>query len=120
METKARILIIDDEPHWIDFARNDLERFQIVIARDLEAAVAELEKDQFDLVIASSRRLDVLEIIADKHADKKVVVTTVQPTIQEALDAYRLGALRYFAKSFGQQDLNKYVKEIISASASAG
>ena len=120
MEIQARILIIDDEPYWIDFARGDLARFEIVIARDVETAVAELEKDQFDLVIASSRRLDVLEIIAERYSDKRVVVTTVQPTIQEALDAYRLGALRYFAKSFGQHDLVKHVGELVSASAGAG
>jgi DNA-binding NtrC family response regulator len=114
---KARILIIDDEPRWVDFARSDLHKFDIIVASDVQAALAELEADQFDLVIASSRRLDVLEIITQKYSGKKVVVTTVQPTTQEALAAYRLGAMRYFAKSFGRRDLLNRVKEAISASA---
>ena len=115
---KTRILIIDNEPRWIEFAKSDLGKFEIVVAPDAESALDELEQDQFDLVIASSRRLDVLEVIAEKYSDKRVVVTTVQPTTQEALAAYRLGAMRYFAKSFAHEDLFDHVKEIIPASGS--
>jgi len=113
-------LIIDDEPHWLNFVKNDLGKFEVTVASDRETALAELEADQFDLVIASSRRLDVLKVIAEKYSDKRVVVTTVQPTTQEALTAYRLGAMRYFAKSFGYQDLFERVKEVIPVSANAG
>ena len=120
MDMKIRILIIDDEPRWINFARSDLQKFEIVVAPDAETALAELEADWFDLVIASSRRLDVLQVIADKYADKRVVVTTIQPTTQEALAAYRLGAMRYFAKSFAQEDLLNRVQEVISGPANAG
>jgi len=116
---KTRILIIDDEPRWIDFAKSDLSKFEIVVAPDTETALAELETNQFDLVIASSRRLDVLEVIAEKYSDKHVVVTTVQPTTQEALAAYRLGAMRYFAKSFGRRDLFNRVEEVIPSSVGA-
>jgi DNA-binding NtrC family response regulator len=112
----VRILIIDDEPRWIDFVKNDLGTFEIVVAPDTEQALAELAADQFDLVIASSRRLDVLKIIAQKYSNKRVVVTTVQPTTQEALTAYRLGAIRYFAKSFSPRDLFSRVKEVIFTS----
>jgi len=108
-----RILIIDDEPRWIKFAISDLGKFEIIVAPDAESALDELEKDQFDLVIASSRHLDVLEVIAEKYSDKRVIVTTVRPTAQEALAAYRLGAIRYFPKSFGREDLSDRVEEII-------
>ena len=116
MET--RILIIDDEPRWVKFAKSDLGEFEIIVASDAKSALDELERDQFDLVIASSRRLDVLEVIAEKYSDKRVVVTTVRPTTQEALAAYRLGAMRYFAKSFGRTDLFDHVREVVPASGS--
>ena len=117
---KTHILIIDDEPRWIDFVKNDLSKFEVVVAPDTEMALAELEVDQFDLVIISSRRLDALEIIARKYSNKRVVVTTVQPTIQEAFAVYRLGPRRYFAKSFGHRDLFERVEEVIPAVAVAG
>jgi len=114
---KTRILIIDDEPRWIDFVKSDLSRFEIVVAPDAEAALKELEDDQFDLVIASSGHLGVLREIAEKYTDKRVVVTTVRPNTQEALNAYRLGALRYFPKSFGPEDLLNRVRELLPLSS---
>jgi DNA-binding NtrC family response regulator len=111
---KTRILIIDDEPHWLNFVAHDLQNFSIVVARSEEAALAELEADQFELIIASSRYLDTLKIIAEKYANKRVVVTTISPTTQEALTAYRLGARRYFPKSFGDCDLFNQVKDVVS------
>ena len=116
---KTRILIIDDEPRWIDFVKSDLSRFEVVVAPDTETALAELGAEQFNLVIINSRRLDALEIIARKYPNKRVVVTTVQPTTQEAFAVYRLGAKRYFAKSFSRRALFNHVREIIPASAGA-
>lgn len=110
---KIRILIIDNEPRWIDFARTDLGGFEIVVAPDIDTALEELEEDQFDLVIASSGYLAILEDISKRFSDKQVVVTTVKPNTQEALDAYRKGAKRYITKSFREQDLLKNVRELV-------
>lgn len=110
---KVRILIIDNEPRWLDFVKNDLHKFEIVVAPDTKTALAELKKDKFDLVIASSKNLEILETISEKYSDKRVVVTTVQPSTREARDAYRLGAVRYFSKSFNPKDLLNHVKDVI-------
>ncbi len=114
---KTRILIIDDEPRWIDFVKNDLSRFEIVVASTIEEALKQLEDDQFDLVIASSGHLDIIKEIGEKYADKRVIVTTVRPNTQEALNAYRLGAVRYFPKSFGSEDLLNRVRELLPLSS---
>jgi DNA-binding NtrC family response regulator len=110
---KIRILIIDNEPRWIQFVKRDLDLFEIVIAHNTDEACAELEKDDFELVVASANNLDVLKTISEKYSDKRVVVTTIHPTTEEALDAYRLGAIRYFPKSFGQRDLLNKVQDVI-------
>jgi DNA-binding response OmpR family regulator len=109
----VRILIIDNEPRWINFARSDLGGFEIVVAPDINTALKELEDDQFDLVIASSGYLAILEDISKKFSDKQVVVTTVKPNTQEALDAYRKGAKRYITKSFREKDLLRNVRELV-------
>lgn len=108
-----RILIIDNEPRWINFAKSDLGGFEIIVAPDIDTAIKELEKDQFDLVIASSGYLSILEDISKRFSDKQVVVTTVKPNTQEALDAYHKGAIRYITKSFREQDLLKSVRELV-------
>ena len=114
MSIKGRILIIDDEPRWIEFAKGALERFSIEVAPDLETALAKLEDNRYDLIIASSRRLNVLEIITQQYPDKRTVVATVRPTTREAINAYRLGALDYFAKSFLSCDVADKVDEAIN------
>ncbi|MBN1873934.1 MAG: response regulator [Anaerolineae bacterium] len=116
----ARILIVDSESHWVSFAQSTLSNFEIVVATDRAAALAALEEDGFDLIIASSRCLDLLEIIKERFADKQVVVMTVQPSPQEALDAYRKGAVRYLPKSFSPNDLLERVTELVVVPAVAG
>jgi DNA-binding NtrC family response regulator len=111
---KIRMLIIDNEPRWLDFVKNELHTFEIVVAPDIETALKELGKDQFELVVASSNNLEVLETISQKYSDKSLVVTTIQPNTREARDVYRLGAIRYFPKSFTPKDLSKHVSELNS------
>lgn len=113
---KIRILIIDNEPRWIDFVKTDLGGFEIIVAPDIETAIKELEKDQFHLVIASSGYLEILEEISRRFSDKQVVVTTVQPSTKEARDAYRKGAIRYITKSFRQKALLDDIKELVPVS----
>lgn len=111
-----RILLIDDEPLWIEFARRDLEPFEIVVATSQAEAEAELEADRFNLVIANSRWLSVLELIREKYADKQVMVTTIRPTPEEALTAYRNGAVDYVSKSFSNNNLLDHVKRAVPTS----
>jgi len=111
---KARILIIDDEPRWIDFAKDDLGMlFEVEVADNLEIALSKLKKDRYDLIIASSRQLDVLEVIRKGYPEKRVVVATGQPTTREAIDVYRLGVLDYFPKDFRDKVVSEKIREAI-------
>ena len=110
---KLNILIIDDEPRWINFTKKNPEMFNIVAVSDVETAMKELAMGQFDLVIASARHLDTLKMIHERYVDKPMVVTTVEPTSQEARQAYRLGARRYFAKSFDYNDLLQQIQKVL-------
>jgi DNA-binding NtrC family response regulator len=114
MPVTARILIIDDEPRWISFARNDLEAaFEVEIAKDLSEALDKLKQNHFDLVIASSRRVDVLEAINQGYPGERVVVATGHPTTREAIEMYRFDILDYFAKSIQRKVLSEKVREAI-------
>ena len=116
----TRILIVDNEPRWISFVINALETYDIVVASDMMGALKELEDDHFELVIASSRCLDILEIIQERFSNKQVIVTTIHPTTQEALDAFRKGAARYFTKSFNTQEFLNHVNEVIVSPTGSG
>jgi two-component system, OmpR family, KDP operon response regulator KdpE len=108
-----RILIIDDEPRWLEFAQRDLiGRYEVAVAKDAAAALEKLRVANYDLVIASTRRLDVVEQIRREYADKPIMVMTIRPTTQEASQVYGLGATRYVSKSFGPSDLYHRVRDL--------
>lgn len=115
-----RILIIDDEPRWLEFAQRDLVgRYEVAVAKDVAVALEKLRAADYDLVIASTRRLDVVEKIRREYANKPIMVMTIRPTTQEATQVYGLGATRYVSKSFGPSDLYRRVNELFQI-ATAG
>lgn len=109
----SRILIIDDIARWTDFVKDSLDTFEIIVAQDANFALHQLESNRFDLVILSSRYLDTFEAIKANHPDQPIIVVTVHPTTEEALRAYRTGALRYFAKPFNRNDLLNQINQVI-------
>lgn len=108
---KQRILIVDDQPEWLEFARDELREYKLEVAKSSEAALQKLKKKRYDLVITNIRRLDVLQAIADKYPDNHVVVMTISPSTREAATAYRLGAMDYFPRSFRSQSVLAVVEE---------
>ncbi len=110
----TRILVIDDEPSWLDFTRNNLGMtFDVDLALDLKTALVKLKKNGYDLIIASAHRFDVLRTINEQYPGKRVVVATGQPTTREAINAYRLGVFDYFAKDFRPEEISNKIFEAI-------
>lgn len=108
---KQRILIVDDQPEWVEFAQDDLREYKLEVAKSSEAALQKLEKERYDLIITNIRRLDVLQAIAEKYPENHVVVMTISPSTWEAAAAYRLGAMDYFPRSFKPQSVLAVVEE---------
>jgi DNA-binding NtrC family response regulator len=108
---KQRILIVDDQPEWVEFAKDELREYKLEVAENSETALQKLEKKHYDLIISNIRRLDVLQAIAEKYPENHVVVMTISPSTREAATAYRLGAMDYFPRSFGSQSVLAVVEE---------
>lgn len=108
----SRILMVDDEAFWIDFAVHNLDSFDVVVARSQEEAVEHLKRSSFAAVILDAHYLPfVREIRPTLH--ERVAVATLAPTVSEARNAYREGASHYFAKSFSRHDLLRELKEVL-------
>ena len=116
----TNILVIDDEPRWVDFARTDLcMDFEVEVATNLDMALAKLKGNHYDLVIVSSRRLDVLESIKKEYPQERVVVATGQETVREAIAIYRLGVLDYFVKDFRREVVSQKIHAAIQVPVKA-
>ncbi len=111
--SKQKILVIDNAPRWIDFIKHNLTAFEAIVVPNVETAQIELKTNQFDLIMVGSPQLKDFKAIGEQFADIPFVVTTIQRTSREARDAYRLGAKRYFTKSFNQADILTQIEGVI-------
>ncbi|MEW5774178.1 MAG: sigma-54 dependent transcriptional regulator [Thermodesulfobacteriota bacterium] len=104
-QARPQALVVDDER----IARENLahvlarQGLETATAEDGRAALAELEKREFDLVLTDlvMEGVDgfaVLRRAKELHPDTEVIVITGHPEVDTAVEAMRLGAYHYLAK----------------------
>src|SRR3569623_2165835 len=101
----ARILVADDEPGLREFIVDALERdeHEGVAAPDGKAAAKLLDERSVELVITDLKMhgLDGLAILRKVRAEQpetEVIVMTAHGTVDNAVEAMKLGAFEYLQK----------------------
>ncbi len=116
----SRILIVDDE----QIARENLEHvlrregYETVSVSDGLAAIGELEKEEFDLVLTDIRMqpvdgLQVLDRARELYPNIEVIVITGYASVSTAVDAMRKGAYYYIPKPYKIDEVRVLVKQAI-------
>ncbi len=116
---KFKVLVVDDE----DSIRNrcvqllQKKGYNVQGVNDGEQALFLIKKDDFSLVIADIRMpglngIDLLEKIKETHPDTEVVMITGYGTVDNAVEAMKLGAYDYITKPFDMDRLLKIVGHI--------
>lgn len=102
-----RILIVDDEPLIRSFLSEALKRkkFDVSVAENGKKGLAFLKEQAFDLVITDMKLPDITGIEILKKAKEAccntiVIVMTAYGSIENAVEAMRLGAFHYLLKPF--------------------
>jgi two-component system response regulator AtoC len=139
--TIEKILIADDEPLIRNFLRDALIRknYEVFVAENGEVAATLLQKESFDLVFTDMKMpfkdgLHVLKCAKKENPSTLVIIMTAYGTIENAVDAIRLGAFNYLIKPFSLEAIeallqkaeehislvkeNHYLREEISGTAS--
>jgi len=116
----ARILIVDDE----QIARENLvhilkkEGYETVPAESGIAALRELEKGEFDLVLTDLKMqivdgLQVLEKARELYPDTEVIVITGYATVATAVEAMQKGAFYYLPKPVKIDEVRILVRQAL-------
>ncbi len=107
----ARILVADDEPGLREFITDalELDGHVIVPAPDGRAAAKLLDERGFDLVITDLKMpgLDGMAILRKVRAEQpetEVIVMTAHGTVDNAVEAMKLGAFEYLQKPLSGPD----------------
>ncbi len=106
--TPRRVLVVDDEQNIALGILKTLGQSPLYVAKHApsgEAAVAELAKTPYDLVITDIRMpgmsgIDLLRHIRANHADVGVIIMTAYGSTQVQEEASRRGSLLYIEKPF--------------------
>ncbi len=108
---KTGILIVDDEKGMRDLLSFMLrtEGYHIIEASSGEEALACMEAETFDVVIADimmpgMNGLQLLRRIREHDSDAVVIVMTAYASLQTAIEAIKFGAYDYLVKPFDDVD----------------
>ncbi len=110
--TPARVLVVDDEESLRFFLTRGLNKagYHVDSAADGKQAIEALTNTVYDvvltdLVMPEVGGLDVLAAVHELDRDSVVVLMTAHGTVENAIDALRLGAFDYLTKPFELKDL---------------
>ena len=119
--SNARILVADDDAVTrtmiVDKLSVELGHRLVEVADGL-AAIAELQRDEFDLVITDIMMPDitgqgVLEAVRHESPDTEVVVITGFGNVEMAIECLRAGAMDFLEKPFKIQSLVNTVERAL-------
>src|SRR5688572_25061549 len=106
METRGRVLVVDDKENILKlFARLLGDTYEVTCAEDGARALALVAAQEFDVVVSDVRMpgadgFEVLRAVKSRYPDTEVVMMTGYATVQDAVEAMRAGAFDYLQKPF--------------------
>ena len=109
--TGSVLVVDDDETVRLSYLRSLRgTECDVEAVADGDAAVREMERRRFDVVMLDLRLpgtqgMSVLKTIKQRWPESEVVIITGYPTVETAKDAVRLGAYDYLAKPVGPADV---------------
>ena len=117
METKAKILVVDDEEKICRNVEKILakEDYDVSYALSADEALEKMAKESYsllisDIVMPGMNGLEFLKLVKNQWPLTKVVMFTAYASIDTAMKAVRLGALDYIPKPFTPDELRLPVK----------
>jgi two-component system response regulator HydG len=120
MRGKGRLLVVDDEPTICDALKVALstDGFVVQAAENAIQAIAELERQEFDVVLADLSLprvsgLELLDRVKKSWPSIEVIVITGQGSIATAVDAIKRGAYHYVTKPFTADEIIHLVTQAL-------
>lgn len=114
---KPRILVVDDERSIREMLADflDMEGYEVRTAEDGTAALGELERAHFDLVLSDLKMpkmggIALLDEIGKQAPNALTVIMTGFGTVETAIDAMKRGAYDYVLKPFKLDEVSQVIQ----------
>lgn len=113
---RAKILIVDDDKNILITLRKALEMYEydISVADSGKAACRLIESKEFDCILLDLRLPDIdgMEIIR-RYTLKNVIMITAHGTLENAVEAMKLGCVDYLRKPFDLEVVREQVRQLL-------
>lgn len=117
---KHKILIVDDELSMREFLEILLKKndYEVEVAEGGKQAIERIDKNEFDLVITDVKMpemdgIQVLKYVQDTSPRTSVVMITAFASMEQAVEAMKLGAFDYITKPFKVDEILHIIKNAI-------
>ncbi|MGQ9524725.1 MAG: response regulator [Armatimonadota bacterium] len=114
-----RILLVDDDRSLLDILGSllQLEGHDVVAVPSAHEGLMRMKESKFDLVLADNKMprtsgMDMLKAIKEEHPDTKVVIMTAYASVDNTVEAWRLGVFDYLPKPFKLADLRQVIDKV--------
>ncbi|MCF7973054.1 MAG: sigma-54 dependent transcriptional regulator [Phycisphaerae bacterium] len=120
MVDSGTILIVEDEQDMLLGLQRILSKqgYCVDIADSGAAALEKVRQSDFDIVITDLKMpgmdgIDLLRKVKAEHADTLVIVMTGYGTVENAVEAMKLGACDFIAKPFDADHIRMVVRRVL-------
>lgn len=118
--SKAKILVVDDDKNIRRTVTMSLESLDYAVqtAFDGKDAMLQLTGDKYDLIVTDLKMpgMDGLKLLQEaiaKYPQIKIVLITAHGTVDNAVEAMKLGAVDFLQKPFTPKELRNMVYNIL-------
>jgi len=125
MESKAKILIIDDEENirWVMKKGLEKKHFIVDTVANGEQALQKIRDEEYllvfsDIFLEGMSGLELLKQLQTEAPELKVVVMAAQDSMNNTIEAMRNGAFDYLSKPFDFDEVYSLVERAIAAQVS--
>ncbi len=116
----SKILVVDDESLMREFIAESLTSngYEVDAAENGTKALELLSGETYDLILTDLKMpritgMDVLKKAIEKSSDTKVVIMTAYGTVDNAVEAMKIGAFDYISKPFGVDEVLLLVRRAL-------
>jgi len=116
-ELQTRILVVDDDPHFLRVLSRVLsgEKFHVTASTGACEAIEILHSAKFDLIICDLRMpecdgLNLLQALRNSGSDVPVIILTAYGEVETYLEAMNAGATEYLNKPIKSEELLQVVR----------
>ena len=118
--SKAKILVVDDDKNirrTVSMALESLDYF-VHTAFDGKDAMVQLTGDKYDMIVTDLKMpgmngMELLEQAIAKYPEIKIVLISAHGTVDNAVDAMKLGAVDFLQKPFTPKELRNLVHNVL-------